>query len=101
MPTGFKPLADRVLVKPIKEDEVTAGGVVLPQNAVERPRRGVVIAVGPGLPDLQGKRTAIPVEVEQVVMFSQYGGVDLKIDNEAMLLLREGDLLGVIIEEED
>jgi chaperonin GroES len=99
--TKLTPLADRVLVRPIKEDEVTAGGVILPQNAQEKPKRGTVVAVGPGLPDLQGgPRQPIPVKEGQTVMFSQYGGVDLKIDDEPHLLLREGDLLGIIEEDE-
>lgn len=97
MKSKFTPLGDRVLVRAIKEDEVSAGGVIIPDTAMEKPRRGTVLSVGPGLPDLQsGTRMAIPVEEGQVVLYSQYGGVDVKIDNEALLILREGDLLGII-----
>jgi chaperonin GroES len=97
MAAKFTPLGDRVLVRPVKEEAVTKGGIVLPQNAVEKPRRGAVLAVGPGLPDLQrGERLPIPVEVGDEVLYSQYGGVEVRIDNEPLLILREGDLLGTI-----
>lgn len=97
----LRPLGDRIWVKPIPEEAVTKGGVHLPSQAQEKPRRGEVLAVGPGLPRYDdsggvGERMPVDVQVGDVVLFSQYGGVDLRLDGESYLVLREGDLLGVM-----
>jgi chaperonin GroES len=90
----FVPLGDRILVRPFEEEEVTAGGIVIPDNARERPQRGEVLAVGPGGNTING--TAIPVQVAvgDVVVFSRYGGTELKLAGEELLILREQDVLG-------
>lgn len=91
-----RPLGDRVLVRPEDVSEVSAGGVVLPAQAQEKPRMGTVISVGGGLLDAEGKRVAPQVEPGEMVLYSQYGGVDVEVGEEKLLILREGDLLGVI-----
>ena len=95
---NLRPLADRVIVKPLDEEEVTASGIVLPETAKEKPQRGEVVAVGPGRKDDSG--TAIPVDVEvgDTVLFAKYGGTEVKLSSdETVLVLRESDILAVIV----
>lgn len=93
----IRPLGDRVLVLPDSPEEVRESGLVIPQLAQEKPRSGKVLAVGPGLPSLDtGERTAPAVEEGESVLFSQYGGVDVELNGDKLLLLREGDLLGTL-----
>ncbi len=87
------PPADKVLVKPKKEEEKTAGGIVLPDTAKERPQEGTVVAVGEGRLLENGKRVAVSVKVGDVVIFSKYGGTEITIDGEDYLVLEEGSLL--------
>jgi chaperonin GroES len=95
---GFKPLGDRLLVSPIPEDEVLASGIVLPQNARDRPLRAKVLAVGPGTTHSDGTILPIPVEAGQVVLFSRYGGTEIILGGEEYLVLRQSDVLGIIEE---
>jgi len=87
----IKPLADRVVVKPIEREETTKGGIVIPDTAKERPQEGEVVAVGPGKFE-DGKRIPMEVKVGDRVLFAKYGGTEVKIDGEEYLVLRESDI---------
>lgn len=93
MATKMKPLGDRVVVRPISEEEVTKGGIILPDTAKERPQRGDVIAVGPGRLDENGKRIAMEVKKGDKVIYAKYAGTEVKEGDEELLVLREGDIL--------
>jgi chaperonin GroES len=90
------PLQDKVLVKRTEEEETTAGGIVLPGSAAEKPSQGEVIAVGPGKRQDNGELIAPDVKAGDLVIFGQYGGNEVKIDGEEYLILSEGDIFGVI-----
>ena len=92
----IRPLDDRVVVKPVEEDEVTAGGIVLPDTAKEKPVRGTVEAVGPGKLMDNGDRSSPSVSVGEVVIFGKYGGMEVKIDGVEYKILREDDILAVV-----
>ena len=92
----FTPLHDKVLVKRTEEEETTAGGIVLPGSAAEKPSQGEVIAVGPGKRQDNGELIAPDVKAGDLVIFGQYGGNEVKIDGEEYLILSEGDIFGVI-----
>ena len=93
MAAKLRPLADRLVVKPIEREEVTKGGIVLPDTAKERPQEGKVIAVGPGRLSEDGKRIAMEVKVGDRVIYAKYGGTEIKIDDEELVILRESDIL--------
>ena len=93
MAVKLQPLADRLVVKPIEKEEVTKGGIVLPDTAKEKPQEGKVIAVGPGRLSEDGKRLAMDVKVGDIVVYAKYGGTDIKIDDEELIILRESDIL--------
>ena len=93
MAVKLQPLADRVIVKPIEKEEVTKGGIVLPDTAKEKPQEGKVLAVGPGRLSEDGKRLAMDVNVGDVVVYAKYGGTELKVDGEELVILRESDIL--------
>jgi len=92
----IRPLADRVVVKPLPMEEVTKGGIVLPDTAKEKPQKGEVVAVGPGRLLDNGQRVAVDVKVGDKVLYSKYAGNEVKLDGEEYLILREADILGVI-----
>lgn len=91
----LKPLADRIVVKASKEEEKTAGGILLPDTAKERPQEGEVIAVGPGKLLDNGQRAPMEVKVGDRVIFAKYGGTEVKINGEEYLILRESDVLAI------
>jgi len=93
MQVKLQPLADRVIVKPTEKEEVTKGGIVLPDTAKEKPQEGEVIAVGPGRLSEDGKRIAIDIKVGDKVIYAKYGGTEIKIDDEELVILRESDIL--------
>ncbi len=93
MVAKLKPLADRVLVKPLSEEEVTKGGIILPDTAREKPQRGEIIAVGPGRLDEEGKRIAMELKKGDKVLYAKYAGTEVKIDDDEYLVLRESDIL--------
>ena len=93
MAVKLEPLADRVIIKPIKKEEVSRGGVVLPDTAKEKPHEGEVIAIGPGRLSEDGKRIAMDVKVGDRVIYTRYGGTEIKIDEEELVILRESDIL--------
>ena len=89
----LKPLADRLVVKPIEREEVTKGGIVLPDTAREKPQEGEVLAVGPGRLSDDGKRIDMDVKVGDTVVYAKYGGTEIKIEGEELVILRESDIL--------
>lgn len=92
----IRPLNDRLLVKRLKEEEKTAGGIIIPDSAKEKPAEGEVVAVGPGKTNDKGERVALQVKKGDRVLFSKYGGTDVKLDGEDYLIMREDDILGII-----
>lgn len=96
MTISLKPLGSRVVVEPMEEQDKTAGGIYLPDNAKEKPQRGTVIAVGAGDRDDKGQRIPMDVSVGNTVLFAKYAGTEIKLDGKKLLILRESDLLAII-----
>jgi len=96
MSLKLKPLGDRVVVEPIEQEDVTAGGIVLPETAKEKPQKGLILAIGPGARDDNGKRIALDVAVNDTVLFAKYAGTEIKIENKKYLILRETDILAIL-----
>ena len=92
----LKPLGGRVIVEPIEQEEMTAGGIILPETAKEKPQEGKILAAGPGDRDEEGKRIAMDVNVGDRVLYAKYSGTEVKIDGKKMLILRESDILAVV-----
>jgi chaperonin GroES len=93
----LKPLGDRVLVKPVEEEETTASGLVIPDTAKEKPQKGKVLAVGDGNKlDDDGKRIKLDVSKGDEVLYSKYGGTEITVDGEDLLVLRESDVLAIV-----
>ncbi len=92
----LKPLGSRVVVEPIEQEEITAGGIVLPETAKEKPQQGNVLAVGQGDRDEDGKRIAMDVSVGDKVLFAKYSGTEVKMDGKKLLILRESDILAIV-----
>ena len=93
---SFKPLGGRVLIEPIEQEEVTAGGIVLPETAKEKPQQGKVLAAGPGDRNDKGDRVAMDVKAGDVVLFAKYSGTEVKMEGKKLLIMRESDLLGIV-----
>ena len=91
-----KPLNDRVLILRVEEEQKTAGGIIIPDTAKEKPAEGKVIAVGPGKMDDDGKRTPMDIKKGDRVLFSKYAGTEIKIEGIEHLIMREDDILGII-----
>jgi chaperonin GroES len=98
MAISFKPLGSRVVVEPIEQDEVTAGGIVLPETAKEKPQKGKVLSIGPGDRNEKGERIPMDVEKNDTVLFAKYAGTEIKVDGKKLLILRESDLLAIVDE---
>ncbi|AMN41710.1 co-chaperone GroES [Rhodoplanes sp. Z2-YC6860] len=94
----FRPLHDRVVVKRVTADEKTAGGIIIPDTAQEKPSQGEVIAVGPGGRDEAGKLIPIDIKVGDRVLFGKWSGTEVKIDGQDLLIMKESDIMGVIDE---
>ena len=94
---NLKPLGDRLIVQAIEEEETTVSGIVLPDTAKEKPQRGKVLAVGPGSRDEDGKYIKMDVEVGDEVIFSKYGGTEIKVGADDVLILRESDVLAKVV----
>ena len=92
----IKPLGDRILVKRLEADEVTAGGIVLPDAAKEKPKQGEVLAVGDGSVNDDGERTPLQVKVGDTVLFSSYAGTEVTVADEEYLIMKEEDVLGIL-----
>jgi len=93
MALKLKPLADRVVVRPIEREEQTKTGIYLPDTAKEKPQEGEIIAVGPGRKSEDGNVIAMDVKVGDIVIYAKYGGTEIKIDDEELMILRESDIL--------
>jgi len=93
---GFRPLHDRVLIRRIEADEKTAGGIIIPDSAKEKPSEGEVIAVGDGLRDDDGDRIPLDVKVGDRVLFGKWSGTEVKIDGEELLIMKESDIMGIL-----
>ena len=92
----FRPLHDRVVVRRVEEDTKTAGGIIIPDTAKEKPVQGELVAVGPGARDEQGKVVPLDVKAGDRVLFGKWSGTEVKIDGEDLLIMKESDILGVI-----
>lgn len=93
MVVKIQPLADRVIVKPIEREEKTKGGIIIPDTAKEKPQEGEVLAIGPGRLSEDGNRMAMDVKVGDGVFYSKYGGTEIKVENEELVILHESDIL--------
>ena len=93
---NFRPLHDRVVVRRIDEDEKTAGGIIIPDTAKEKPQQGEVVAAGPGARDEKGEVVALDVKVGDRVIFGKWSGTEVKIDGEDLLIMKESDIMGVL-----
>ena len=96
MSTNLTPLADRLVVEPQEQEEVTASGLVLPETAKEKPQQGTIIAAGPGRRDDAGKRVKLDVKVGNIVLYAKYAGTEVKIDGKKLLILKESDVLAIV-----
>ena len=92
----LKPLGGRVIVEPIEQEDITAGGIILPETAKEKPQEGKILAAGPGDRDEDGNRIAMEVKVGDKVLYAKYSGTEVKVDGKKLLILKENDILAVV-----
>ena len=92
----FRPLHDRVVVRRLEQEEKTAGGIIIPDTAKEKPQQGEIIAVGPGARDESGKVNPLDVKAGDKVLFGKWSGTEVRIDNEDLLVMKESDIMGVL-----
>ncbi len=93
---NLRPLADRLVVEPLEQEDVTAGGIFLPETANEKPQQGKVVSAGPGRVDEDGKRVTMEVKVGDRVLYAKYSGTEIKLDGKKVLILKESDILAVV-----
>jgi chaperonin GroES len=93
---NLKPLGDRLVVEPKEKETTTASGLVLPDTASEKPQQGVVLSIGPGARDEDGKRIAMDVKVGDTVLFAKYAGTEVKVNDKKLLILKESDILAIV-----
>ncbi|MDX2072948.1 MAG: co-chaperone GroES [Alphaproteobacteria bacterium] len=93
---NIKPLGDRIVVERIEQEEKTAGGIIIPDSAKEKPKQAKVLAVGAGAKDENGKRIPVDVAVGDIVLFTQWAGNEIKLDGKDLLVLKESDVIGII-----
>ena len=93
---GYRPLGDRLLVKPNPSEETTKSGIVLPDSAQEKPQEGTVVSTGPGGKDDRGKVVAMEVKKGEIVLYSKYSGTEVKIDGKEHLIIKESDVLAIV-----
>jgi chaperonin GroES len=96
MALNLKPLGNRLVVEPLEQEDVTAGGILLPETAKEKPQKGNVLSVGPGDRDDEGKRIPMDVKVNDTVLYAKYSGTEIKVDGKKLLILRESDILAIV-----
>ena len=94
--TKFRPLHDRVVVRRVESEEKTAGGIIIPDTAKEKPQEGEVLAVGPGARDESGKLVALDVKAGDRVLFGKWSGTEVKLDGEDVLIMKETDIMGIL-----
>jgi chaperonin GroES len=92
----FRPLGDRVVVRRVKEESKSAGGIIIPETAQEKPQEGEIIAVGPGALDDNGKRVLPEVKAGDHILFGKWSGTEVKIDGEELLIMKESDIMGIV-----
>ena len=92
----LKPLGDRLLVKPIEQEEKTASGIILPETAKEKPQEGEVLAIGPGARKEDGARIEMDVKVGDTVLYAKYAGTEIKLEDKKVLILKESDILAIL-----
>jgi chaperonin GroES len=97
MAINLKPLGSRVVIEPIEQEDVLASGIVIPDTAKEKPQKGLVLSIGPGDRDEDGKRVPMDVKEGDTVLFAKYAGTEIKIDSKKLLILRESDLLAIVV----
>lgn len=97
MTLKLKPLGSRVVVEPVEQDDVTAGGILLPETAKEKPQKGIIVSVGPGDRDDEGKRIALDVKDGDTVLFNKYSGTEIKVDGKKLLIMKESDILAIVM----
>ena len=93
---AFRPLGDRVVIRRVEEEAKTKGGIIIPDNAKEKPQEGEVVSVGPGARDDDGKRIPVDVAAGDRILFGKWSGSEVKIDGEELLIMKESDILGVL-----
>jgi chaperonin GroES len=93
---SLKPLGNRDVIEPIEQEELTAGGIVLPETAKEKPQKGKILSAGPGDRDDNGKRIPMDVKEGDTVLFAKYSGTEIKMDGKKLLILRENDILAIV-----
>jgi len=93
---GFRPLHDRVLVRRVEAEEKTAGGIIIPDSAKEKPQEGEVVSVGSGARDETGKVNALDVKAGDRILFGKWSGTEVKIDGEDLIIMKESDILGIV-----
>jgi len=96
MSMQLKPLGSRVVIEPSEQEEVTAGGIVLPETAKEKPQKGTILAIGPGERDDDGKRIQMDVKVGDTVLYAKYAGTEIKVEGKKLLILKESDILAIV-----
>ena len=96
MSLSLKPLGDRLVVKPIEQDDVTVGGIMLPDTAKEKPQKGEILAAGPGARNDAGERVEMDVKVGDTVLYAKYAGTEIKLEGDKVLVLRESDILAIV-----
>ena len=93
---NFRPLHDRVLVRRVEAEEKTAGGIIIPDTAKEKPQEGEVVSVGPGLRDESGKVNALELKAGDRILFGKWSGTEVKVDGEDLIIMKESDILGIL-----
>ena len=93
---SLRPLHDRVLVRRVEQEEKTAGGIIIPDSAQEKPQQGEILAVGTGTRSENGTVTPLDVKVGDIVLFGKWGGTEVKVDGEDLLIMKESDIMGVV-----
>ena len=93
---NLKPLGDRLVIKPVEQEDVTSSGIFLPETAKEKPQQGKVIAAGPGARKESGERIVLDVQVDDIVLYAKYAGTTIKLDGQEYLILKETDVLAIV-----
>ncbi len=93
---SFRPLHDRVLVRRVESEEKSAGGIIIPDTAKEKPQEGIVVAVGPGTRDDSGKLNPLDVKANDRILFGKWSGTEVKLNGEDLLIMKESDILGIV-----
>lgn len=99
MSMTLKPLGNRVVIEPIEQEDITSGGIVLPETAKEKPQKGTILSVGPGERDEDGKYIPMDVKEGDKVLFAKYAGTEIKVDGDKLLILKESDILAIVLSE--